>query len=132
MDEYLVEINELRRRIAKLKFDHASVVIIDELEAQLKILKAIYDSTAQLLAAGEADPSLKSAFHQQDLGDWTFENVYFFVYEQSVALEPDRQELATLIWHHDYAACLRSETPGQIKNEEPRRAPRADKSQAFS
>ena len=108
MDEYLVEITELRRRIAKLKFDHASVVIIDELEAQLKILKAIYDATAQLLATGEADPSLQSAFRQQDLGDWTFENVYFFVYEQAVALERDGHDLASLIWHHDYAASLRS------------------------
>ena len=41
MDEYLLEINELRRRIAKLKFDHGSVVIIEELEAQLRILRAI-------------------------------------------------------------------------------------------
>jgi hypothetical protein len=33
MDEYMLEINELRRRIAKLKFERASVTIIEELEA---------------------------------------------------------------------------------------------------
>ncbi|MDQ6882854.1 MAG: hypothetical protein M3077_01260 [Candidatus Dormibacteraeota bacterium] len=108
MDEYLLEINELRRRIAKLRFDHASVVIIEELEAQLRILKAIYDSTNQLFAAGHEDPGLQTAFQQRDLGDWTFENVYFFVYDQAVALEPAGQDLAALIWHQDYTACLRS------------------------
>jgi len=109
MDEYMLEITELRRRIAKLKFEHASAVIIDELEAQLRILKAIYDSAVQLHAAGEADPSLQAAFRQRDLGDWTLENVYFFVYEQAVALAPDGHDLATLIWHQDYATPLRSE-----------------------
>src|SRR5438094_687502 len=44
MDEYVLEINDLRRRIAKLKSERASLTIIEELEAQLRILKAIYDS----------------------------------------------------------------------------------------
>ncbi len=108
MDEYLLEINQLRRRIAKLKFDRASAVIINELEAQLRILKAIYDSAVSLHAAGEDDPRLQASFSQQDLGDWTLANVYFFVYEQAVALEPDGHDLATVIWHHDYVAPLQS------------------------
>ena len=53
MDEYLLEINDLRRRIAKLKFERASITIIEELEAQLRILKAIHDSATELFAAGE-------------------------------------------------------------------------------
>jgi hypothetical protein len=108
MDEYLLEINQLRRRIAKLKFDRASAVIIEELEAQLRILKAIYDSAVSLHAAGEADPRLQARFREQDLGDWTLDNVYFFVYEEAVALDPDGHDLATLIWHHDYVAPLLS------------------------
>src|ERR1700674_3334019 len=105
MDEYLLEINDLRRRIAKLKFERASLTIIEELEAQLRILRAIYDSASALFVAGE-DPRLQAGFRDRQLGNWTFENVYFYVYEQAVALEPDGHDLATLIWHYDYAAPL--------------------------
>jgi hypothetical protein len=108
MDEYMLEINDLRRRIAKLKFERASVVIIEELEAQLRILKALYDSATGLFSAGERNPRLRAAFGERQLGSWTFENVYFYVYEQAVALEPAGLDLATLIWQYDYAAPLLS------------------------
>lgn len=109
MDEYLLEINALRRRISKLKFERASITIIEELEAQLRILKAIYDSAIGLYTAGQGDAGLRDAFWERDLGDWTVENVYYFVYDQVVALEPDEgRDLATLIWHQDYVALLRS------------------------
>ncbi len=108
MDEYQLEINDLRRRIAKLKFERASIVVIEELEAQLRILRAIYDSANALFAAGQKDRRLQSSFRERQLGNWTFENVYFYVYEQAVALEPGSHDLATLIWHHDYAAPLRT------------------------
>jgi hypothetical protein len=113
MDEYLLEMNELRRRIAKLKFERASITIIEELEAQLRILKAIHDSATELFAAGEKDQRLQVSFREHQLGSWTFENVYFYVYEQAVALEPDGHDLATLIWHHDYLAPLRSRVASQ-------------------
>jgi hypothetical protein len=106
MDEYMVEINELRRRLAKLKFDRASVTIIEELEAQLRILRSIYDSATAMFATGENDSRLQASFRDRQLGNWTFENVYFYVYEQAVALEPDGHDLATIIWQHDYAAPL--------------------------
>jgi hypothetical protein len=108
MDEYMLEINDLRRRIAKLKFERASVVIIEELDAQLRILKAIYDSASELFSAGDNDGRLQSGFRERQLGNWTFDNVYFYVYEQAVALEPDGHDLATLIWQHDYASPLLS------------------------
>ena len=108
MDEYLLEINDLRRRIAKLKFERGSVVIIEELEAQLRILKAIYESASALFSAGEKDRRLQIGFRDRQLGNWTFDNVYFYVYEQAVALEPDGHDLATLIWHYDYASPLLS------------------------
>src|SRR2546430_15293376 len=103
MDEYLLEINDLRRRIAKLKFERASVVIIEELETQLRILKAIYDSASGVFAAGEKDRRLQAGFRERQLGEGTFDNGYFYVYEQAVAPEPGRHDLATLIWHYDYA-----------------------------
>ena len=97
----MLEINDLRRRIAKLRFERASLTIIEELEAQLRILKAIYDSAGGLFAAGEDDRRLRASFTGHELGDWTFENVYAYVYDQAVALEPEGHDLATLIWHHD-------------------------------
>ena len=102
----MLEINELRWRVAKLKFERASVTIIEELEAQLRILRAIYDSATALFAAGQADSRLQASFRDRQLGNWTFENVYFYVYELAVALEPEGHDLATLIWHYDYVAPL--------------------------
>jgi DNA mismatch repair ATPase MutS len=113
MDEYMLEINDLRRRIAKLKFENASLVIVEELEAQLRILRAIYDSASGLFSAGEKNPRLQAGFRQRQLGNWTFDNVYFYVYEQAVALEPDSHDLATLIWRHDYTGPLLSPVAAQ-------------------
>jgi hypothetical protein len=106
MDEYQVEINDLRRRIARLKFERASLTIIEELEAQLRILKAIYDSATRLFVAGEADARVRAGFHGHELGNWDFDDVYAYVYDEAVALEPDGQDLASLIWHHDFLAPL--------------------------
>src|SRR5260370_37563766 len=111
MHEYMLEINDLRRRIAKLKFERASVIIIEELEAQLRILRAIYDSANGLFAARQKDRRLQASFRERQLGNWTFENVYFYVYEQAVALQPHGHDLATLIWHPHYAGPLRSPVP---------------------
>src|SRR5260370_19356806 len=102
MHEYMLEINDLRRRIAKLKFERASVIIIEELEAQLRILRAIYDSANGLFAAGQKDRRLQASFRERQLGNWTFENVYFYVYEQAVGLRPHRHDPPSLILHHDY------------------------------
>ena len=113
MDEYTLEINDLRRRIAKLKFERASVTIIEELEAQLRILKAIYDSATALFADGEKDRQLQARFGERDLGGWTFDNVYFYVYEQAVAIEPEGRDLATLIWQYDYRAPLLTQVAAQ-------------------
>ena len=106
MDEYMVEINDLRRRIGRLKFERASLTIIEELETQLRILKAIYDSASGLYAAGEKDVRLREGLSREHFGNWSFDNVYSYVYELAVALDAGDHDLATLIWHHDYAAPL--------------------------
>jgi hypothetical protein len=106
MDEYTLEINELRRRIAKLKFDRAPLDVIEELEAQLRILKAIYDSTWALYQEGERDARLPARFRELELGAWTFDNVYFYVYEEAVKLEPAGHDLASRIGEHDFLAAL--------------------------
>ncbi len=111
MDEYQVEMNDLRRRIAGLKLARASVVLIEELETQLRILRAIYDSTCRLFADGEGDRRLQASFRQHDLGNWTFENVYFYVYEEAVALDAEGHDLASRIASHDYRAPLLTGAP---------------------
>src|SRR5260370_25245595 len=113
MDEYMLEINELRRRIAKLKFESASVTIIEELEPQLRILRSIYDSATALFAAGETDSRLQASFRDRQLGNWTFENVSFYVYEQAVVLEPDGHHPPTFIWRFESAAPLSNSPPAQ-------------------
>src|SRR2546430_15679321 len=87
MDEYMLEINDLRRRIATLKFERASLTIIEELEAQLRILKAIYDSAGALFATGENDRRLQASFNEREFGDWSFDNVYAYVYDQAGCLQ---------------------------------------------
>src|SRR2546429_7012269 len=102
----MLEINELRRRIATLEFEWASFIIVEELEAQLRILKAIYDSAGALFAAGENDRRLQASFNERELGDWSFDNVYAYVYDQAVASEPEGPDPAALIWQQDYATAL--------------------------
>lgn len=106
MDEYQLEINELRRRLSRLKFEHAPQNVIEELEAQLRILRALYGAATALLAVGEDDPGLRGAFRQQGLGAWTLENIYFYVYEEATAIDPQGHDLAGRIVHHDFARRL--------------------------
>ena len=106
MDEYLLEINDLSRRIARLKAEEAPLPIIEELEAELRILRAIYQAVLQLVEAGEADARLKAGFRRAGLGDFTLENVYFYVYDEAVALEPEGHDLASRISEHDFSTRL--------------------------
>jgi hypothetical protein len=110
MDEYLLEINELRRRIAKLKAEEAPLPIIEELEAELRILRAIYNAVLNLVAAGEADERLRAGFRSAGLGEFTLQNVYFYVYEEAVALEPQGHDLASRITEHDFGSGLLAAT----------------------
>ena len=111
MDEYTIEMNDLRHQIAKLKFARADLALIEELEAQLRILRAIYEATVQLHA--EKTVLLARRLRERGLGDWTFDNVYSFVYEEAVNLDPGRHDLAFQIQAQDYRAHL--EAPVQAE-----------------
>src|SRR5437867_13250586 len=104
MDEYVLEINDLRRRIATLKFERASLTIIEELEAQLRILKALYDSAGALFAAGENDRRLRASLAEQEPGRWSFVNLYASVYHQAVGRGPAGHAVARLTWQPRPAA----------------------------
>ena len=49
---------------------------------------------------------LPARFQDLGLGAWTFDNVYFYVYEEAVKLDPAGHDLASRIGEHDYLAPL--------------------------
>ena len=104
MDEYTIEMNDLRRQIAKLKFERADLALIEELEAQLRILRAIYNAAVELHA--ERTALLARRLDERGLGEWTFDNVYSYVYEEAVSLDPAGHDLAFQIEAQDYRAHL--------------------------
>ena len=55
---------------------------------QLEILKAIYLRAIDLFQKGKKDEGLRFGLRIQGYGDWSIDNVYAFVYERSVELEP--------------------------------------------
>jgi hypothetical protein len=110
VDEYELEINQLRRRLSTLKFQRADPVLIAELELQLRILQAIYRATWRTFEAGEERAQIRRRFEALGLGDWTLENVYFYVYDEAVQLEPGN-DLAVAIDRQDYLARLAERAP---------------------
>jgi len=106
VDEYQLEINEVRRTLARLKADRADAALIEEYEAELRNLRALYQAAVETLQAGEGEPRIREALHDLGFGDWTLPNVYSFVYEAAMAAEPDDRDLANVITHTDYATSL--------------------------
>lgn len=106
MDEYQLEISEIRRTLARLKADKADVSLIEEYEAELRNLRALYQAAIETLQAGQAEARIRSALSDLGFGDWTLANVYGFVYEAAMSAEPDDRDLANVITHTDYATAL--------------------------
>ena len=106
MDEYQLEINDVRRTLARLKADKADEALIEEYEAELRNLRALYQAATETLEAGRSDPRLRAALAELGFGEWTLQNVYSFVYEAAMAAEDDTRDLANVITHTDYAASL--------------------------
>ena len=106
MDEYQLEINEVRRTLARLKADRADPSLIEEYEAELRNLRALYQAAVETLQAGERDERMRGALRDLGFGEWSLANVYSFVYEAAMAAEPDDRDLANVITHTDYATSL--------------------------
>ena len=106
MDEYLLEINEIRRTLARLKADKADAALIEEYEAELRNLRALYDAARHTFDLAGSEPRLRTALSELGFGDWTLQNVYSFVYEAAMATDPDGRDLANVINHTDYATSL--------------------------
>ena len=88
MDDYQKEIADLEAQVEQLVEMEGDAKTIAELSMQLEILKAIYARAADLFQRGRQDEGLRYGLRIQGYGDWTIDNVYAFVYERSVELEP--------------------------------------------
>lgn len=107
MDEYQLEIQSVRQTLERLRATEAEPAIIEEYEAELRNLTALYNAARETLAAGARDRRLASALSELGFGDWTLANVYSFVYEASMELDLDGGiDLAGRVDETDYAASL--------------------------
>jgi hypothetical protein len=88
VDDYSKEIADLEVQVERLVEEEGDARTIAELSMQLEILKAIYARASDLLQRGLRDEGLRFGLRIQGYGDWTLDNVYAFVYERSVELEP--------------------------------------------
>ena len=88
MDDYQKEIADLETQVEQLVEEEGDAKTIAELSMQLDILKAIYTRATDLYQRGSQDDGLRYGLRIQGYGDWTLDNVYAFVYERSVELEP--------------------------------------------
>lgn len=106
MDEYSLEINGLRRTLIHLREQEAEAAVIDEYEAELRNLTALYSAAQETLAAGSRDPRLARALEELGFGGWELPNVYSFVYEAAMAEEGDGREVASVVRAIDFPASL--------------------------
>ncbi|HEV3103643.1 MAG TPA: hypothetical protein VG426_15045 [Candidatus Dormibacteraeota bacterium] len=88
MNDYQKEIADLEAQIDSLVEAEGDPTTIAELSMQAEILKAIYARAVDLLERGKKDQALRFGLRIQGYGDWTLDNVYAFVYERAVELEP--------------------------------------------
>jgi len=107
MDEYQLEIRDLRRTLARLEQDEAAPDLINEYEAEVRMHTSLYRAAQETLAAGEQDQVVRAALAELGFGDWTLDNVYSFVYEASLEL-PEEGDLPAQIDVTDFAASLRN------------------------
>ena len=101
-----IEIRALRRTLARLKAEKAADELIEEYEAELRILVSLYRAATETFEHGRTCADLPRALAEICFGEWTLTNVYSFIYEAAMDAEPDGRDLANVITHTDYAASL--------------------------
>jgi hypothetical protein len=107
VDEYQLEIQSLRRTLARLREADADPALIEEYETEYRNLSSLYRAASETFAADEKDPRLADVLASLGFGEWTLPNVYSFVYDASMELPvDDGRELARRIDETDYAASL--------------------------
>ena len=109
MDDYQKEIADLETQVEQMVEAEGDAKTIAELSMQLEILRAIYIRATDLFHRGHKDEGLRYGLRIQGYGDWTIDNVYAFVYERSVELEPKAHSAFVVgIKSADFALMLNS------------------------
>ncbi len=106
MDEYELEIGQVRRTLAKLVAGHGDPLVIHEYELELRNLRALYQAATETYTAGLSQPAPRQALRVTGFGEWTLPAVYAFVYEASMELDADAERLAAAVAETDYVASL--------------------------
>ena len=84
MDEYQLEIQQVRRQLAQLREAEAEPELIAEYEAEVRNLTALYTASRETYEAGVGDRRLADALDRAGFGAWNLQNVYSFVYDLSM------------------------------------------------
>lgn len=111
MDEYELEIRDIRRTLTRLRAERARAELIEEYEAELRNLVSLYQAATHTFEVGLRRPELRRALSALGFGDWTLQNVYSYVYEVAMEVDTEGRDLANVISHTDYAARLLAGTP---------------------
>ena len=90
MDEYQLEIQSIRSTLLRLRADEADPELIEEYEAELRILTALYTAATETLDAGQSDARLRTVLAELEYGDWNMENVYSFIYDAALDMDEFR------------------------------------------
>ncbi len=108
MDEYQLEIQSIRSTLTKLRADEADPELIEEYEAELRILLALYAAATDVYQAGLDDLQLRAILEELDFGTWTMENVYSFVYEAALDMDESGHDLAARVSQTDFVGAIRA------------------------
>jgi hypothetical protein len=106
VDEYELEITELRRSLARLRVEQAAQPLIDEYEVELRILVALYEAATRTMDIGAGDGRMAGALAGLGFGEWELDNVYAFVYEAAMEADTEGRDLGAAIGETDFPALL--------------------------
>jgi hypothetical protein len=106
VDEYQLEIQSIRSTLIRLRADEADPELIEEYEAELRILMALYEAATETLDAGLSDARLRAVLDELGFGDWTMENVYSFIYEAALDMDESGHDLASRVGQTDFVGAL--------------------------
>lgn len=107
MDEWQLEMDEIQSNILALRAHDGDAEVIAELEAELRILVSFYETARDVFERGEGDSQLRRGFAELGMGDWTYSNVYAFVYDRAMDIELGVRELSSLVPEQDYLGMIR-------------------------
>ncbi len=99
-----MEIQSLRRTLARLREEEANSALIEEYETEYRNLTSLYKAATETYDADVTEPRLPDALASLGFGDWTLTNVYSFVYDASM-------ELRSTMGANSRGASMRRTTP---------------------